>query len=205
MKNGNTLALLASSMAIAAAGATASTACAATFGGFVPVVSLPRTVASVTQSVSSADVVSMPIAVTMCSGANEFPWFVARSATIAEAIGSCYTIRATILGAAVTRIEINHTGGANGISSVKFGGPGSVIGFDRTNPNPGTVGSSTGRDLTFRPSVGGWTLRASYVEPIGVAIAPPVGDMYGQITLAFSTCFDAGDYLNIELDLDKAN
>jgi len=201
MKNGTTLALLASSMAIAAA----STATAATFGGFVPVVSLPRSVATVTQSVNSADVVSMPIAVTLCSGANEFPWFVARSATIAEAVGSCYTIRATILGAAVTRIEINHTGGANGISSVKFGGPGSVIGFDRTNPNPGTVGSSTGRDLTFRPSVGAWTLRASYVEPIGVAIAPPVGDVYGQLTLGFSTCFDTGDYLNIELDLDKAN
>ncbi len=205
MKNGTTLALLASTLAIAAAGATASTACAATFGGFVPVVSLPRSVASVTQAINSADVTSIPVAVTLCSGANEFPWFVARSATIAEAVGSCYTIRATILGAAVTRIEINHTGGANGIASVKFGGPGSVVGFDRTNPNPGTVGSSTGRDVTFRPSVGAWVLRASYAEPIGVGAVPAVGDVYGQLTLGFSTCFDIGDYMNIELDLDKAN
>ena len=201
MKNGHTLALLVSSIAIAAT----SAANAASFGGFIPVVSLPRSVATVTQGVNSADVTSIPVAVTLCSGATEFPSFVARSATIAEAVGSCYTIRATILGAAVTRVEINHTGGANGIMAVKFGGPGSVIGFDRTNPNPGTVGSSTGRDVTFRPSVGGWVLRASYSEPIGVGAVPPVGDVYGQLTLAFSTCFDIGDYLNIELDLDKAN
>lgn len=201
MKHGNTLALLASSMAIAAA----SAAGAASFGGFIPVVSLPRSVATVTQAVNSADVSSIPVAVTLCSGATEFPSFVVRSATIAEAVGSCYTIRASILGAAVTRVEINHTGGGNGIMAVKLGGPGSVIGFDRTNPNPGTIGSSTGRDVTFRPSVGGWVLRASYSEPIGVGAAPPVGDVYGQLTLAFSTCFDIGDYLNIELDLDKAN
>ena len=203
MKLGNalTLALLASSAALTAA----PVASAATFGGFIPVVSLPRSVATVTQAVNASDIVSMPIAVTMCTGANEFPWFVARSATVAEAVGSCYTIRATVLSANNVRLEMNHTGGGNGISSVKFGGVGSVIGFDRTNPNPGTLGSSTGRDVRFRPSVGGWVLRASYTEPIGVGALPPVGDVYGQLTLAFSTCFDIGDYLHIELDLDKAN
>lgn len=203
MKLGNalTLALLASSATLTAA----PVASAASFGGFIPVVSLPRSVATVTQTVNSADVTSIPVSVTLCNGAVESPSFVVRSATIAEAVGSCYTIRATILGAAATRIEINHTGGGTGITAVKFGGVGSVIGFDRTNPNPGTVGSSTGRDVRFRPSVGGWVLRASYAEPIGVGALPPVGDVYGQLTLAFSTCFDIGDYLNIELDLDKAN
>jgi hypothetical protein len=203
MKLGNTLALalLASSAALTAAPA----ASAATFGGFIPVVSLPRSVATVTQSVNASDIVSMPIAVTMCNGANEFPWFVVRSATVAEAVGSCYTIRATVVTANRVRLEMNHTGGGNGISSVKFGGAGSVIGFDRTNPNPGTAGSSTGRDVTFRPSVGAWTLRASYSQPLGLGMTPPVGDVYGYLALSFSSCFDVGDFCHIELDLDKAN
>jgi hypothetical protein len=79
---------------------------------------------------------------------------------------------------------MNHTGGGNGISSVKFGGVGSVIGFDRTNPNPGTAGSSTGRDVTFRPSVGAWTLRASYSQPLGLGMTPPVGDSMDTSRLA---------------------
>jgi hypothetical protein len=201
MKNRIALALLASSAAIG----SVSTADAASFGGFVPVVAPARSVATVTQTINSADLGTMPVIVTLCSGATEFLTLAPRSATVAEAIGSCYTIRATILSANNTRLEVNHTGGANGITAIKFGGPGSVIGFDRTNPNPGTAGSSTGRDVTFRPSVGGWVLRASYYEPLGIGAMPPVGDVYGMLTLAFSTCFDSADYLNIELDLDKAN
>jgi len=196
-----TLALLASSAALT----TAPAADAATFGGFIPVVSLPRSVATVTQSVNASDIVSMPIAVTMCNGANEFPWFVVRSATVAEAVGSCYTIRATVVTANRVRLEMNHTGGGNGVAYMKFGGVGSVIGFDRTNPNPGTAGSSTGRDVSFFPSIGAWTLRASYGEPLGIGALPPVGDVYGYLALSFSSCFDVGDFCHIELDLDKAN
>jgi hypothetical protein len=201
MKNRIALALLASSAAIG----SVSTADAASFGGFIPVVAPARSVASVTQGTNASDISTIPVTVTLCSGASEFVTFVPRSATVAEAVGSCYSIRATILGANRTRVEISHTGGNNGVGAIKFGGPGSVIGFDRTNPNPGTVGSSTGRDVTFRPSIGGWVLRASYFEPLGVGAMPPVGDVFGMLTLTFSTCFDTGDFCHIELDLDKAN
>jgi hypothetical protein len=76
--------------------------------------------------------------------------------------------------------------------------------FDRTLPNPGTPNSLNGEDfnLDASSSSGVWDLTITYLNPIAVGAAAPVGDLYGALRIDFSTPFLAGDRLTFGTDTD---
>lgn len=197
---------IAASIAIASAALATQVASAAGFlGNFTGSLAV-RTVNSVTQTTLVAQFPSLPVRVTMCSGAIEAPVFVVTGATTAQASGSTYIIRANIIGPDITRFDIVHTNASNnGIKLVTFGNAAQRIVFDRTLPSPGTPGSLTGRDVNYLAGAGVWNLRAVWGNPIRIAPAATVGDVYNTLTLDFSACFDAWDSVSIEVDTDMVS
>lgn len=176
----------------------------ACFGGIAVLASAARVVNTTNQATAVANLFSLAPRVTLCSGAVEFPPFVAAGGASVQAIGSCYTIKATIIGATQTRFEIFYSGApGSGIVQVEFGGPNSQVGFDRTNPNPGTAGSFNGRDFQYVVGSGAWCVFANYHTPVQVAGAPIRHDLYAKLFVKFSTCFDAGDRLVFDIDTDR--
>jgi len=197
---------LTATIAIASAALATQVSSAAGFLGNVIGALTVRTVNAVTQSTPIAHFPTLPVRVNMCSGAIEAPVFVVTSATTAQANGSTYIIRANIIGLDTTRFDIVHTNAMNdGIKLVTFGNAAQRIVFDRTLPNPGTVGSLTGRDVTFLGGVGIWNMRAIWSNPIRVAPAVPVRDLFNTLALDFSLCFDAGDSVSFTVDTDMVN
>lgn len=94
------------------------------------------------------------------------------------------------------------TQAALGISSILIDLlPGDSL-FDRTAPNPGTPGSSSGGDFLLGGFSGIWDLTITYLNPIAVGAALPVGDLYGALRMDFSTPFVAGDSLGFSTDTD---
>jgi len=197
---------LALSLAIASAALSAHAASAAGFlGNFTGSLAI-RTVNAVTQTTLVGQFPSLPVRVTMCSGAIEAPVFVVTGAATAQANGSTYVIRATLLGVDRTSFEITHTNATNnGIRTVVFGNGAQKIVFDRTQPSPGTPGSLTGRDVTYMGGAGIWNLKAVWSNPVRIPPAATVGDVFNTLILDFSACFDAWDWVKVEVDTDMVS
>lgn len=190
-------------LALASASIAASAADAAAFGGIAVLASAARVVNTTNQGTAWTNLVSLAPRVTLCSGAVEFPVFAFAGGSSVQAIGSCYTIKATVVGATQTRFEIFHNGGANGIQLVELGGPNSQVGFDRTNPNPGTAGSFNGRDFQYIAGFGAWTVYAYYHTPVRIAGAAVQNDLYAKLFVKFDQCFDINDRLIFDIDTDR--
>ena len=194
---------LATSIAIASATLATQFASAATFVGNFTGSLVIRTVNSVTQTTIIGQFPMLPVRVTMCSGAIETPGFVVTGASTAQANGSTYVIRATVISADRTTFEIWHTGATNnGIKSVTFGNAGQRIVFDRFQPSPGTAGSLTGRDVIYLGGVGVWNMRAIWGNPIRSPPAATAGDVHNTLIIDFDACFDWGDSVRFDVDTD---
>lgn len=197
---------IALSLAIASAALATQASSAAGFLGNVVAGGVMRVVNSVTQNTLVAQFPALPAKVTMCSGATEFPVFVVTSATTAQANGSTYFIRATILTPDRTRFEVVHTNASNdGIKRIVLGGGQQAITFDQTMPNPGTSGSLSGRNVAYIAGGGIWNVGAIWGNPIRITGFASQGDLYNTLTLDFNACFDAWDSLVIETDTDMVN
>jgi hypothetical protein len=195
---------LIATLALASASIAAPAADAAAFGGIAVLASAVRVVNTTNQGTAWTNLVSLAPRVTLCSGAVEFPVFAFAGGSSVQAIGSCYTIKATVLAANQTRFEIFYSGAAgSGIQLVEFGGPNSQVGFDRTNPNPGTAGSFNGRDFQYLAGSGAWTVFAYYHTPVQVAGAAVRNDLYAKLFVKFDQCFDIGDRLLFDIDTDR--
>ena len=191
------------SLALATASLVAGTADAAGFGGILVIPAIARSVAGVTQATPPAALLACPISVLMCDGTYETPVSVALAPNIVEATGSCYRIRMTVLTADATRFEVNHTNvNNNGIKEIDFGSVTTQLAFDRTNPNPGTVGSLTGRDVWYAGGAGAWIMTAHYSHPVTIGLMIPRNDLYNKLKVKFSNCFDAGDSIVFYADTD---
>lgn len=195
---------LIATLALASASIAAPAADAAAFGGIAVLASAVRVVNTTNQGTAWTNLVSLAPRVTLCSGAVEFPVFAFAGGSSVQAIGSRYTIKATVLAANQTRFEIFYSGAAgSGIQLVEFGGPNSQVGFDRTNPNPGTAGSFNGRDFQYLAGSGAWTVFAYYHTPVQVAGAAVQNDLYAKLFVKFDQCFDIGDRLLFDIDTDR--
>jgi hypothetical protein len=190
-------------LSFAAASCFAGVASAAGFGANLVLAGPLRVVSTLTQNTSINMLAGLPIRVTMCTGAVETPVFVITSPTTVIATGSCYQIKATLVGVDTTRFEIVHTAAANGLQLVEFGGRAQGVLFDRTNPNPGTVNSLTGRDVAYLAGVGAWIMDAAWSGPVELGTRPVMNDLYNKLTLRFSTCFDTGDSVSFNVDTDS--
>lgn len=102
--------------------------------------------------------------------------------------------------------QFNYSGTAPLASLVLDGTPGN-IGFDRTAPNPGSLGSAGGLDfrvdldgdgLTDDP---GW--QVTYSRPIGVGGNTPVGDEFGVLTIDFGPNGYTGQGFSFLQDTDN--
>lgn len=203
MKNPTSHATIAA-LALASASLVAPTADAAAFGGSAVLASAARIVNTTNQSTAWTNLLSLSPRVTLCSGAMEFPAFAYAGGASVQAIGSCYTIKATVMGANQTRFEVFYSGApGSGIALIEFGGPNSQVGFDRTNPNPGTAGSFNGRDFQYLAGVGAWNVYAYYHTPVQVAGLPIQNDLYAKLFVKFDQCFDINDRLLFDIDTDR--
>ncbi|MEY3141568.1 MAG: hypothetical protein RLY21_61 [Planctomycetota bacterium] len=197
---------LALSLAIASAALATQTSSAASFLGNAVAGGVIRVVNSVTQNTLVAQFPSLPVKVTMCDGTTETPLFVVTGAATAQANGSTYFIRATILGADRTRFEIVHTNASNnGLKRIVLGGGQQSIAFDQTMPNPGTSGSFSGRNVSYIAGGGVWGVTAIWGNAIRRSGLAVQGDLYNTMTLDFNACFDAWDSLIIETDTDMVS
>lgn len=195
---------IATSIALASAALATQLASAASFVGNFTGSLVSRSIVGMTQTTVVGQFPALPVRVVMCNGTIETPVFVISSATVAQANGSCYSIRATIGSTGDrTTFEIKHSNsGNNGIKSVTFGNGTQAIIFDRTQPSPGTAGSLTGRDVTYLGGAGLWSMRAFWANPIRIGTAAPVGDVYNTLTIDFNACFDTGDWVRFDVDTD---
>jgi hypothetical protein len=192
--------------AIASAAVATQFASAASFLGNAVAGGVMRVVAAVSQNTLVAQFPALPAKVTMCDGSVETPLFFVTGAATAQANGSTYFIRATILGPDRTRFEVVHTNATNnGIKRIVLGGGVQSIAFDQTMPNPGTAGSFSGRNATYLSGAGIWGVRAIWGNAIRVGGLAAQGDLYNTFTLDFNACFDAWDSLVIETDTDLVN
>lgn len=197
---------IATSLAIASAALATQFASAAGFLGNAVAGGVMRVVNSATQNTLVAQFPALPVKVTMCNGAMETPIFVVTGATTAQANGSTYFIRATILGPDRTRFDVVHTNMSNnGVKRIVLGGAQQAITFDQTLPNPGTVGSLSGRNVAYIAGAGIWSVGAIWGNPIRITGLAAQGDLYNTLTLDFNACFDAWDSLTVETDTDMVN
>jgi hypothetical protein len=75
---------------------------------------------------------------------------------------------------------------ADPVLSVMLDGTAAGILFDRAVPSPGTPGTGTGDDaIALFSSLSG--IAATYSDPVGVAGAAPVGDLYSRLRFDFGT------------------
>lgn len=192
-------------LALTAAALTTTIASAAGFVGNTVAPFPARNVMAMSQASTMTMLLALPIKVIMCSGAGESPVFVATGLATARATGSTYTIEASLIDATTTRFLIRHTGLSNdGVWRVNFGGMTQSMVFDRTQPSPGSAGSLTGLDVTYFGGVGFWNAQAIWSSPIRVGAAAVQNDAYNKLTINFSTCFMAGDFIHFHVDTDKA-
>ena len=191
-------------LAFAGAGFISSTASALVFGGNFFVAGCNRVIATnVVQNMSSANLPTLPVRVTLCTGAVEAPAFVVTGPTTAVLAGSCYRMSITIAAVDRTRLLITHTGAPGGISRVELGGLAQKVVFDRRDPNPGTGLSSTGRDVAVLAGAGLWTVNARWTNPIQIGTMPARGDVFNKLTFDFNTCFVSNNSLYVEFDTDE--
>lgn len=194
---------IATSIAIASAALATQVSSAAAFVGNFTGSLVIRNVISVTQTTIVGQFPLLPVRVTMCNGAIETPAFAVTGASTAQANGSTYNIRATIVSSDRTTFEIWHTGASNnGVKSITFGNGVQRIIFDRFQPSPGTAGSLTGRDVVYLGGAGIWNMRAIWGNPIRILPAAPAGDVYNTLTIDFDACFDWGDSVRFDVDTD---
>jgi hypothetical protein len=160
MKNRNTTII--ATLGLTAAALVSTIASAAGFNGnFVDLGPL-RVVGTLTQITQLGALASLPIRVTTCLGPVEIPVFKIAAPNTVIAKGSCYQIIGTIVGPDTTLFEVIHTNGINGLVSIELGGATQMVLFDRTDPNPGTQYSLTGRDVTYISGTGAWTMDAAF-------------------------------------------
>lgn len=203
MKNLTSNAMIAT-LALASASLVAPSADAAAFGGLAVLASAARVVNTTNQVTTWSNLLSLSPRVTLCSGAVEFPAFAYAGGSSVQAIGSCYTIKATVLAVNQTRFEVFYNGApGSGIALIEFGGPNSQVGFDRTNPNPGTGGSFNGRDFQYLAGVGAWNVFAYYHTPVQIAGLAIQNDLYAKLFVKFDQCFDINDRLLFDVDTDR--
>lgn len=202
MKNRNTTII--ATIALTAAALASTIASAAGFGGNFVMPGPLRVVGTITQITTITNALaSLPIKVTTCLGPVEIPVFriVAPNTVIAN--GSCYQIIGTIIGPNTTHFDVIHTTASNGLLTIELGGATQMALFDRTNPNPGTQNSLTGRDVTYSGGSGAWTMTALFSGPVELGTRPIMNDVYNKLTLRFSACFDTGDSVSFDVDTDS--
>lgn len=192
-------------LAFTAAALTTTIASAAGFVGNTVAAAPVRNVVAMSQTSTMSMLLALPIKVIMCSGAGESPVFVATGLATARATGSTYTIDATLINVTTTRFLIRNTGMSNnGILKVNFGGMTQSMVFDRSQPSPGSAGSLTGQDVAYLGGSGFWNAQAIWSSPIKVGAAAVQNDAYNMLTINFSTCFMAGNFIQFNVDTDKA-
>ena len=194
-------------LALTAAALTSTIANAAGFAGNTAVAGPTRNVVAMNQATTLANLMTLPVRVSMCSGVAETPRFVAYTATSARAVGTTYIIEATLIDPTTTRFKMWHTGATtDNIIKVEFGGGAQRVAFDRTNPNPGSAGSSTGRDVFYIGGMGGaWVASALWSTPIKIGAAPAQNDTYNKLTINFTSCFTVNNYIYFNVDTDYVN
>jgi hypothetical protein len=190
---------LASLASLASAAATH----AATYGGFTVSAGTPRVVTTVSQTSTPVSNATSRLRVERCSGVIEYPAFVVISPSTVIATGPDYRVVMTNVGATLTSITIEATAATCGLKAVSFGTPNTKCGYDLRNPNPGTAGSSTGADPVPAAMGGAWTTFIHFDNVVKYPTAPAAGDLYGRMTVYFSSCFDAGDVWTFHVDTDR--
>lgn len=185
--------------------ASTAAASAATFGVISAVGGTLRTTNWVSQTSTVASLQTMYLEVTLCSGAIEYPPFVPSGAGSVTAVGSCYSVTATVILPNQTEFTIVHTGDVNGVKTMSIGTVNSQSAFDRSAPAPGTAGSGSGFDISPVVMVGAWTVDSQYSNLVKLVGAAPVGDLFCTLSLSFSSCFDVGDVFTFRADTDRIN
>lgn len=192
---------LASLASLAATGASQ----AAVWGGFGVLPGVLRPTNLVVQNQTAASNATSYLAVTLCTGAVQYPAFVVVSATTCVATTANYQIIMDVINPTQTKVSIIATSAACGIKSVSFGTPNSQCAYDMTNPNPGTAGSQQGANPVPTGLTGAWTSTVRFDNAVNIVGAAAIGDLYSRMTVYFSSCFDVGDVCTFTVDTDKIN
>ena len=195
----NSLATLAALSSLALAGA----AQAATFGPVTTSLGAIRYANAVLQNQTGASNATAALTVVRCSGAVETPAYVMMG-TAAIATTADYQIALEILSPTQTRVSIWGFAACD-IASVTFGSPNSRCGYDMSRPNPGTPGSMAGASPVAVTLVGAWTSSIAFTNAVQVPGTPARGDLYAQMRVSFSSCFDVNDILQFTVDTDILN
>lgn len=196
----NSLATLAALSSLALAGA----AQAATFGPVTTSLGAIRYANAVLQNQTGASNATAALTVVRCSGAVETPAYV-MIGTAAIATTADYQIALELVSPTQTRVSIWALSTTCDITKVTFGNSASNCGFDMTRPSPGTPGSLTGSSPIAVTLVGSWTSSIILTNAVKVPATPVRGDLYSQMSVSFSSCFDAGDILQFTVDTDIVN
>jgi hypothetical protein len=191
--------VLASLATLAAAG----TSQAAVFGPVSTSLGAIRNVMSVNQNQTGPSNSTSFLTVQRCSGVVEYPAFVLMGSA-AVATTADYQIALEILSPTQTRVSIWGFAACD-IASVTFGSPNSRCGYDMSRPNPGTPGSMAGASPVAVTLVGAWTSSIAFTNAVQVPGTPARGDLYAQMRVSFSSCFDVNDILQFTVDTDILN
>ena len=161
-----------------------------------------------------SDYIGMEVIVHYCDGSTEasalaptsipnYPVGSSGSFSVtAGAVGSRFTAFAYPHSSGTVGLEVRGLLGAN-ICAVEFYAPTAGLVFDRTSPNPGSLGSTAGRDASLLYQVGNSDYRMNYVDQIEVGGMMPAGDTYARLVIEFANSpLDLNDIISIDVDTD---
>lgn len=181
----------------------AGSALGATFGGFSTTPGTPVTVTALSQASNATDLGTLTATVQFGSGGTITLPFVSISATAVRASHPDFTITLTGGTGNLTTCDIRAVSSACNVYAVAIGLGGGRSAFDLALPNPGTAGSSTGRNPTPVTMTGAWTAYVGFENQIQRLSDPIQGDTYQMMHVKFVNNFDANDRFVFRIDTDK--
>jgi hypothetical protein len=128
-----------------------------------------------------ADMVGMSVTVFFAGGSETIQW-AATGAMSGAAAGTGWTISESGDTFADNAWSVDF--GTLSVTSIVLDGTPGLTLFDRTLPNPGTVGSANGKDWVSS-LLNDADIGVEYSNVVGIGAAPPINDLFQILTVSF--------------------
>jgi hypothetical protein len=198
--------ILLCTLSAAVVGFMTQAASAASLHSITNVAGTTRNASTLFGSYSSSNIMQLRANIRYTDGTSSLGVAPVMSGSIARFETNDVRIEITQLNPTTDELRCVRKNTTRDVQSIQFVQATLGVGFDRTNPNEGTVGSGSGRDpVIMAGSTGLWLAQVTYRDAIRRGTAgSPVGDLYASLEIYFHLGLRRADVCVMQLDLDRA-